>query len=285
MTASKEVAVPEKAGAVATFDYGEDAGLGFEGTKGSDLSVPFMSVLQSNSKQVEEKSPAGAESGMFYNTVTRELLDGDAGFPFIACHKEGPIWVEWVPLTKGGGFVALHDPESDVVKNGTPIMNDEGKETRKLRHGENELVETFYLYGLLLDEELTSSVGFAVISFTSTKIKPYRDFITATYTLRVPAPNGAKVNPPMLADRALFRTVKMSRNNKTFYNLQIEPAKTTWAESALKPSVDIERALMTEAKEFRDMVLSGMARASHETERSTGEDGPATTAEGDTPPF
>lgn len=270
-----EVAKVEKGGAVATFDYGDDAGAGFEGTKGSDLSIPFLGILQSNSPQVEDKDPEGAESGMLFNTVTRELISGETGLVFLPCHKEGPVWVEWVPRNKGGGFVGLHDPESDEVKNGEPIMHPEtGKPTRKLRCGENELIETYYVYGLILDEDGGDTVGFAVISFTSTKIKPYRDWVTAMYTL--------KGKPPMFANRARIRTTKQKNESGTFYNFRIDPFAETWAKSLINPAEQGD--LLTQAKDFREMVVSGMARAAFETERAAGDGGGAEPGD-ENPPF
>ena len=273
---STEVAKKTKAnGAVATYDYGEDAGAGFEGTRGLDLSIPFLGILQSNSPQVEDKDPEGASPGMLFNTVTRELIDGDRGVLFLPYHKEGPLWIEWVPRVKGGGFVGMHAPESDVVKNGEAIINPEtGKPTRKLRHGENELIETFYVYGLVLDnDDCLDPIGFAVISFTSTKIKPHRDWMTSMYTLRVPGAGGRKVNPPIFANRARLKTVKQKNDAGTFHNFRISPLEDTWAAGVLNPADQSHLALLTEAKDFLEMVKSGMARAAFETERAAGDGG------------
>ncbi len=254
----QEVATASAGGAVAGFDYGEDSGAGFEGTKGSDLSVPFLGILQSNSPQVEDKDPEGAESGMLYNTVTRELVNGDKGVVFLPCHKE-QAYVEWVPRAKGGGFVGLHDPAGEVVSKA--IQENDGEAFGKLAVGDNELMETFYVYGLILDEDLKETMGFAVISFTSTKIKPYRDWMTAMYTL--------KGRPPMFANRAVIRTIKQKNEHGTFYNFRIDPAGDTWAKSLINPVED--GALLQEARAFREMVTSGMARAAFETQNDTGD--------------
>lgn len=275
----KQVAKRQKGGAVAAFDYGADAGAGFEDVKGSDLSIPFLTLLQANSPQVANQDPKGAAAGMIFNSVTRELTDGDEGIPFLPCHKEGPVWVEWVPRTKGGGFVGLHDPASDVVKNGTPIMHPEtGEPTRKLRHGENELIETFYIYGLLLEPSGEETCSFAVISFTSTKIKPHRDWVTAMYTL--------KGKPPIFANRGVVKTVKQVKNNDTFFNYRIEPFNTTWVNSLIDPATLGD--LLLEAKEFQNLVTSGMARAAFETERAADGGGDAPGESGlarEDPPF
>ncbi len=256
----KEVAKKPVGGMVAGYDYGDDAGAGFEGTTGDDLSVPFLGILQSNSPQVEDKDPAGAESGMLFNTVTRELVDSDSGAAFIPCHKE-LAYVEWVPRNKGGGFVALHDPNGEVVAKA--IEENGGQKVGKLNVGENELIETHYVYGLLLNEEGTETQGFAVVSFTSTKIKPFRDWITAMYTL--------KGKPPMFANRARIKTIKQKNEHGTFYNFRIDPLEDTWAKSLINPAQ--LSGLLQEARDFREMVTSGMAKAAFETQNATGGEG------------
>lgn len=265
MTAKKQEVAKKEAAAVepAGFDYGEAAGKGFEDTTAADLSVPFLSILQANSPQVADENPKGAKQGQLFNTVTKELIEGDAGIVFMPCHKEGPVWVEWVPRTAGGGFVGLHAPESpevEAAKQAEPILNDQGKPTRKLRHGDNELIETYYVYGLVLDAEGTNVLGFAVISFTSTKIKPYRDWITSMYMI--------KGKPPIFANRARISTNREKNEYGTFFNFQIEPLRETWTSSLVNPVE--ERELLQEGMDFAEMVVSGMARAAYESQDAAG---------------
>lgn len=266
-----EVAKVEEGGVPAVFDFGDEAGAGFEGTTAKDLVLPFLGLLQSNSPQVENKDPAGAESGMLFNTVTRELFSGDDGILFLPCYKEGPVWVEWIPRNKGGGFVGMHEPGSDAVKFGQPIMHPEtGKPTRKLRHGENELIETFYVYGLIVDERTLTTQGFAVISFTSSKITPYKKWTTALYTLRVDGPGGRRINPPFYANPTRVRTYKDHNNQgQTFFNYRLDPNGANWAEGVLSPADERARALMTDAKDLIEMIQSGLARAAFETQEAT----------------
>lgn len=271
MSKGKEVAVKNE-GVLAAHNYGEDAGAGFEGTTSADLSIPFLGILQANSPQVEDKDPTGSESGMLYNTVTRELFKSTDGVVFIPCHKE-ISYVEWVPRNKGGGFVTRHDPNGDIVKNA--IAENDGIRIGKLSVGENELVETHYVYGLTAEKDGVTVNGFAVISFTSTKIKPFRDWTTAMYTLRG--------KPPIFANRAVIRTIKQKNEHGTFYNFRIDPFLDTWAKSLIDPSANAD--LLDEAKSFRKMVISGMAQAAFDTERSTGDNTPADGGDGDDAPF
>lgn len=254
-------------------DYGQDAGTGFEGTKGSDLSIPFLAILQSNSPQVEEGTVEGAKPGMLFNTVTGELIDGAEGFVFLPVHKEH-AYVEWVPRTKGGGFVALHDPDDQLIRD-AKAASDQTFGRIPLDNG-NELTETHYVYGLILDADGGSTVSFGVISFTSTKIKPYRDWFTSMYTL--------KGRPPLFANRARIKTTKQKNEKGTYFNFHIEPLRKanerlSWIASLIDPKT--EAHLLDEAKDFRDMVMNGVARAAFETQAATTGDG--SEGDGDAP--
>ncbi len=290
MSESKELVKTTPAGVPATsYDYGDDSGAGFEGTKSSDLSVPFLAILQSNSPQVVDKDPIGCESGMLYNTVTKEYWRGEGpeaeGVPFIPVHKE-QVYVEWVPRLQGGGMVGMHDPNGDVVKKA--IEDNDGKAFGKLQCPDsrpdakpgamNDLVETFYVYGLFLDVDGVTTTGFGVASFTSTKIKPYRDWITAMFTL--------KGKPPMFANRAILRTVKQENDSGKFFNFRIDPFGKTWTKSLINPAENAE--LLHEARDFRDMVVSGMAKADFASQQAaSGKDGDpaADGGDGDEAPF
>lgn len=254
MATKQEIATVEEQLPAVSYDYGAEAGVGFEGTSGKDLSIPFLSILQSNSPQVEEENPSGSKPGLLYNTVTRELVDGNKGLVVIPVHKESSF-VEWVPREKGGGFVAIHDAQSDVVKRAQ--ANQGGARAVKLTaESGNDLIETHYVYALVLDEEGAASTGFCVISFTSTKIKPYRDWLTSMFTI--------KGKPPLFANRARIKTVKQKNEKGAYFNFQIEPLRSTWAASLVNPKD--EAALLKEAQDFRTMVTSGVAKAAFETQ-------------------
>lgn len=256
---TKQELVEKKETQVASvgFDYGNDSGEGFEGTTASDLSIPFINILQSNSPEITDETIPGASMGDLVNTVTKELTKGKDGFVFIPVHKE-EAWVEWIPRDSGGGLAGTHSPTSDLIqsiiaKNGGSKIPPKGSDGKRVgfKNGNNELVETFYVYGLVLSEDGNSVESFAVLSFSSTKIKPYRDWMTSMYML--------KGKPPLFANRARIKTEKQKNSSGTFANFSISPFASTWAESLINPRQ--QRHLLDEAKSFREMVMSGVAKA------------------------
>jgi hypothetical protein len=275
---SKEVAVKEKGGAVVGFDFGKDAGGGFEGVTADDLLVPFLNLLQSNSPEVEESNPEGALAGMLFNTATRQLWEAEAekkhrGLAVVPTHRD-KAFVEWIPRELGGGagtgFVAAHDPNGQFVRDAVAAKMladpEKGRFGRIELENKHYLAETNYVYALLLDDEAKRSVGFAVISFSSTKLKPCRGWTTAMRSLLVDLPDGGRVRPPLWANRALLRTVKQKNDHGTFFNFVIDPAHGSWADSVINPGE--ERGLYDESVAFRDMVMSGMAKADFATDKA-----------------
>jgi len=257
--AKNEVAkVQQKQNNVSPVYDEEDSGVGFEDVGANELSIPFITILQKSSPQVEEGRLPGAESGAFFNTVTQEIIAGDQGFVFQPCHRD-EAWVEWVPRIKGGGFVGTHAPDSELVadliaKNGgkrIPPKGGDGKRIPFFSPDRNEVVETYYVYGLILNDEGTEVQGFAVLSFTSTKVTKYKNWITSMKM--------QKGNPPIYANRAKVTTTKETRTAGTSFNFSIAPLFSSWAESLIDPTN--QRNLLDQAKGFREMIMSGQAKA------------------------
>ncbi len=156
-----------------------DAGQGTE-YKASELAIPFLSVLQGLSPEVNEANPKyieGAKPGMLFNTVTREVFDirclpgkpDPAGLPVVYGTKCTKRFVEWIPRDNGGGFVAQHAENSEVHQSARP---DPVKATKlKLANG-NDLVETDYHYPIVCSDPQFPS--WAVIGQTSTQLKSSR---------------------------------------------------------------------------------------------------------------
>ena len=252
---------------VGNYDYGNQKHAGFEDVKVTDLSIPFISVMQSNSKLVGDADHP-AKAGDMVNSVTGEVVKQ----PLIVhpVHKDH-LWAEWIPRNKGGGRGDSHEDDSQIVKdvikkNGgsriPPLNSDNERKPFRLENG-MDLVETHYVYCLIMNEEGTEHMGYCVLPFSSTKIKVQKDWWTAMYTLK-----GA---PPLVANRARVSTVQQTGNGQQFFNLSIKAFADTWLEGLIPPD-EAGFKLMKEASDFREMIESGLAKAAVETE-DTGSSG------------
>lgn len=226
-------------------DYGEFAGIGFENTTSSDLSIPFWNILQSNSPAVEE---GGLKAGMIINSVTGEVYEKLHVLP---CYKER-LYVEWTPRGKGGGLKGHHHPESDEVTRALA----KGEPYQKLELNGNDLVETFYVYAVNFDPETMTSLGFGVFSFSSTKIKPYKGWYTSMHQIMG--------KPPIFAFRSVVGTVKQKNEKGSFYNFAITPYGDNWKKALVPPE---DTALLHSANNFVKMVQSGGVNADFGSQR------------------
>ncbi len=241
----------------AVFDYGEDAGRGFENQTNDEKQVPFLALLQDLSPQVtgsDGKEYPGAKAGKLFNTVTEEVLGGDAFF--VPAHREH-IYTEWRPRTQGGGFVGRYAKDDPVVVEAVRTAKEFGK--YKTPAG-NELVETFYLYGVLCRED--GDLQPAVVAFTSTKIAVFKKWNTQVSLCTVPQPDGRRPRPPYFAHLVKISSVRQTSPKGTFFNLVLSPAKDSIRASLLQ--TDDPRFLA--ARALADMVASGAAKAAENTQ-------------------
>ncbi len=260
---------PPETQAVEVYDYGDDAGQGFENQSMADRKLPMIVVLQSNSPQVVE-SKGKIHAGQLYNTVTGEVFDEILGVPALT----DQCYLSFVPRDDGGGFKGRHAKDSKVVTDA--IARNDGRVFGKLplpqppdsKTGKPqptlELVETFELYAITyknvtVDGKKTGEVtGFAVIPFSSTKIKIYRAWNTQISMFTI---GGKQV--PIFAHRVKM-TTEMEQNAKGSYFVPVlSPAEGgDDLKKSLLPKTD-DRYVA--AKKLHDDVMKGLAKAAYET--------------------
>lgn len=256
--AGKEVAKKETGTEAALYDYGEFDGAGFEGQTKDDYAIPFIGVLQPMSPQLDELEDAKA--GMVINTVTNDVYKGTDGVAFIPCLTQH-VYVEWVPREQGGGIVGVHTLGSDLVRE-CKANQDFGK---YVTPEGNDLIETFYVYGILVKEDGASEQ--VVIAFSSTKIKKYKQWMTKARTIQVPGPGGRRITPPLFAHRYRLKTVKEKNKKGEFWNWSVAFDGPDASACRLAPT----DPLFQEAVGCASMVKSGEAKADYSSQATAGE--------------
>lgn len=253
----------EKSSSLTTYDYSQYAGAGFESHTKEDYAVPFLGIIQSNS-QDKLDNIATAKAGMLINTVTSQVFDGKKGIAFVPAETQH-VFVEWTPRDQGGGFVAIHLLNSELVKKVKSEQEFGKYKTVKGQPKSNDLIETYYIYGILVNEDGSSEK--LIVAFTSTKNKVYKQWMTKARTIQVPLPDGRRITAPLFAHRYRITTVGQKNSKGSFYNFQV----TYDGDEALDCRLAPNDSIFLEAVAFRDLIQNEGVKAAHDTQSSADE--------------
>jgi len=215
----KAVATKSESAVGQVMDFGDFQGSGFENQTAADTTVPFLGLLQALSPQIKPDGVKGAQQGMLINTVSEQLFSGDEGVLFVPSTTEH-CYVEWVPIKKGGGFVGRHELGSDVVVKALDKFSFNELET----DAGNDLIETFYVYGVLCPEDALPQP--IVIAITSTKIGVYKKWMGKLRSYVHVLDDGVTTQIPPLFSHLTRITSKTQVNSagQESYNIVFTPA-------------------------------------------------------------
>lgn len=235
-------------------DYGAT---GFENQTQEDYSIPWLAILEALSPALEENKDL--RPGWLYNSATGEAYqEGVVFVPAITKHS----FVEYKPRGQGGGFVGLHEPDSDLVID-CKTNQDFGEYTTP---GGNELTETFYVYGIMVESD--GSLVPMAISFSGTRIKKYKNWMTKARTVQLTNSQGRRFPAPLFAHRYLLEATPDSSPKGKFHNWKISFLGNSAAEARLDPKSDA----VEEARSMIDLVRSGDVKVDHNAARNAGGD-------------
>lgn len=254
--------VEEKPLAIAAPNFAVDAGAGMEGAGAESFAIPFLSVLQKGSPQVDEASGvalAGAKSGMLYETVSGRLIDGKTtGALLVPCAYKR-VFIHWGPREgAGGGF------KGELTADAVAQMRSDGKivelDGRLYAPGADGSVnekksdrfsDTRNHYCLLMDEA-SGAFTPVLVSLTSTQIKKSKMLMSLLAGVKLSGASGAFYTPPTFANTVRCTTVPESNEKGTWHGVRFELAG------------QVGRADVYEAaKAFHASVIKGAALASN----------------------
>lgn len=236
----KKVAVKEE-NLPATINFAADAGGGFEDAGASCYAIPFLTILQSGSPQCKRSEGAyvkGAAEGMFFNSVTGEIYDGDKGIVVVPCYFN-QTFNEWTPRDSGGGIVGVYNAVDGEEYLTTCKKNDKNQDV--LPSG-NILADTRNHYLLLVKEDGTIEPVFMPLG--STQIKKSKRWMTLMQNIKM-----GHFNAPMFSQSYHLTTVPESNDKGSWFGLKVD-------HKAQLTDIDMYNS----AKSFRELVRSGNAK-------------------------
>ena len=248
---SNEVAIKEKAGAVANLNIEQFADAGFENVDSKSLALPFLKVLGQLSPQVTQGDSqfiSEARAGMIYNTVTDELYDGAKGITVVPCYYKLE-YIEWKDREKGAvAPVNVYTSDSDIMSKTT--RGDDGKD--RLENG-NYIEETASHYVLIVEPDKTST---ALLTMKSTQRKKSKKWNSMMMSLRQKRKSGAGFfKPAPFTQRYSLKTVLEKNNLGSWFGWEIEHLGGVDSEEVMKAAFD-----------FYESCKKGAVRVNHNKE-------------------
>ena len=240
-----EVAVKAAAGALSIMSFEDDANQGLGNLGHEDLALPFLKVLGQLSPEVNKrdgKYVQGAEAGMIFNTVTKELYDGEKGIDVIPCHYKLE-YVEWQERGEGAGApVAIHSAASDIM---SQTKRDASWKDR-LPNG--NYIEKTASHFVIVNSSTPST---ALIAMKSTQLKISRKWNSMMASIKMKGKNGM-FTPAFFSHTYKLRTTQMSNDKGTWFG---------WEVSKIGPVQDA--ALYQQAKSFAESISKGDVKVKH----------------------
>ena len=187
----KQVSVKQEAGLPSDALFEADAKLGFENIDQESLALPILKLLQNGSGEAQKRNAnyvEGAEPGMFFNTVTRKLYDGDKGIQVIPCHYRLE-YQEWADFGTGSGRPEnIYPASSDILSKTTKDAM--GKD--RLPNG-NYIQKTSQHFVIITDG---NSAETALISMYSSQAKVSRKWNSMMMSITKNGKDGPYTPPP-----------------------------------------------------------------------------------------
>ena len=212
----KQVATKREAGLPSDALFEADARKGFENVDSESVALPILKLLQNGSAEAQRKHAnyvEGADPGMFFNTVTRKLYNGEKGIHVIPCHYRLE-YQEWADFGTGSGrpeniFAGNSDILSKTTKDAT------GKD--RLPNG-NYIQKTAQHFVIISDGK---SAETALISMYSSQAKISRKWNSMMMSITKDGKNGPYTPPPFSHIYKLSSVKNTGKGNEWYgYNVQ-----------------------------------------------------------------
>ena len=246
-------------------DFFADAGAGLSDFQQSDFLIPYVRIIQALSKELQRnhaKFLAGAAQGMFVNSATRKLYDGDKGFlavPVGFSHR----YMAWRPNNAGPAY----DMGDDPTKFNSLIPNDDGK---RMDEQGNEVTDSLQYFLLLVNPE-SGEWEAAVLNFGGVQARKGRGWATTINNRmeRFPANHpkaGQLFRPAMWFYSYKITTVPESNDKGSWYGFLIEDGPKV---------MDLQngREIFRAASELRKRIDAGEVKGAVDEDRDDAEPG------------
>lgn len=211
----------------------QDAKVGFEDTTADDYAIPYLSVANALTKALKtsaENHVPGLQQGHIYDDVAgRRYTEVDV----VPVHRQR-LLVEWDDRQFVGRYPYSPEKMAETTK---------GDKNEDLLPNGNTLVDTFYLYALILDDDGPRPI---VISFAKSSLKVYKRMMARARRLTAQGKNGP-FTPPLYSHSYRLGTVEATSKKGDDY----------WTWTLRDDPKPVDAAVYRLAKELHEQVSKG----------------------------
>ena len=200
-------------------------GLGLEELGFRDLQTTFLSIIQRNSPELDKDDARFVEDWEAGDIVDKKLKVAYEDIVFLPV-KYIKLWVEWVPQSKGGGWVANHAEPLPTDRNFQII---EGNHSGTVG---NDLNLTYFFIGYIINQAQKS---IAIIAMDRSNIEEAKNWLTTIFNEKDSKGNSRPMGFKM------FRVMTAVRRNRkgSWYGWEVKTTKGTIVNWAHKYGFDI----------------------------------------------
>lgn len=246
------------------------AGAGLANVTADSFAIPFLTVLQKGSPQVDEasgKQIKDATAGMIFETVGQKLFDGKKGVELVQANYRR-VFLRWGAREAGGGFKGEIKPEDVAKMRQDGLIDDvEGRTYVKGSDGtinvkrDDRIVDTRVHYMLLIDRKKRTSQQ-CVLSLASTQVRKSKHLMSVLADLKEEDEKGQPYTPATFQTILKMTTVPEKNDMGTWYGVNFELAGKF---------DDPDDPLFLAAESFMKIVESGKANVKYDDQ----DEGPA----------
>ena len=215
MSDAKQVAT-KKANLPSAGLFEADAQKGFENVKTESLAPPILKLLQNGSAEAQKRNQnyvEGAEPGMFLNTVTKQLYDGDKGIQVIPCHYKLEFQ-EWADYGTGSGRPEMIYPDSsDILEKTT-----KGADNKDRLQNGNYILTVGQHFVIIVGDKGSET---AMISMSSSQGKISRKWNSMMKSISLDGKDGP-YTPPSFSHIYKLSSVLNTGKGNQWYGFNIE---------------------------------------------------------------
>jgi len=198
--------------------FEKKAGAGIGDITADDLATPRIVIIQPGSPQIKKsavKYLAEASVGDLLFTATNTIIDGSEGIRFLPVFFERN-YVEWNLRENGGGFVAVHPKDTQLL--GQTQRDAMFRDVMTYSDGrQTELQNTCNHYGFAMIDGASQR---CMLNMTRSQLKKSRNWITMINGTRLNGKNG-EYTPPAHSHFYLIQTEEEESAKGTYYNYRI----------------------------------------------------------------